>query len=93
MKPGRDPKYLEWIRQQPCMICKTRPVEAAHVGQRGLGQKCADVEAVPLCAEHHRTGDESHHVLGRNFWTHHRLSRDTVLRIYQTAYADEMEFA
>jgi hypothetical protein len=92
MKPGRDPKYLEWIRTQCCLICHDGPVEAAHVGERGLGQKCPDRETIPLCAEHHRTGDESHHVLGRKFWMHHGMSRDRILLAYQERYADEMEF-
>lgn len=28
--------------------------EAHHMGGRGLGQKCSDLETVPFCAEHHR---------------------------------------
>jgi hypothetical protein len=92
MKPGRDPKYLEWIRQQACMICKTHPVECAHVGDRGLGQRCPDRQSVPLCVEHHREGPESHHVLGKKFWAYHHLSRDTVLRVYAQSFSDEMEF-
>ena len=29
-------------------------VEADHAGRRGLGQKCSDLETIPLCTEHHR---------------------------------------
>lgn len=29
--------------------------EAAHVGQRGIGQKCSDRETIPLCREHHES--------------------------------------
>jgi len=60
------------------------PTEAAHVGLRGLRQKCSDRETLPLCAEHHRTGPDSHHVLGKRFWEHHGIDRD----IWVAAYAE-----
>ncbi len=56
-----------------------RQSEAAHVGERGLGQKCSDRETIPLCAAHHRTGPESHHVLGKAFFTHHKLDKDAIV--------------
>lgn len=83
----RDPKYLAWLREQWCAICEFRPgseagtghIEAAHVGERGLGQKSDDRAAIPLCVRHHRTGADSHHVLGKKFWAHHRLDRDLLV--------------
>jgi len=48
-------------------------VEAAHVGARGLGQKCSDFETLPLCRDHHRPGEDSHHRLGRRFAEVHGL--------------------
>ena len=56
MKPVRDPAYLAFIRSLPCAVCPRTPprVEAAHVGRRGLGQKCSDREAIPLCSLHHQ---------------------------------------
>lgn len=65
--------------RQPSSIQQS-PTECAHVGVRGLGQKCPDRQTVPLCAEHHRTGKSAHHVLGRNFWTFHGLDRDQLIR-------------
>ena len=56
------------------------PTEAAHIGERGLGHKCSDRETIPLCAEHHRTGPESHHVLGKSFWKHHGLNKDALVK-------------
>ena len=53
--------------------------EAAHVGDRGLGQKCSDRETIPLCAEHHRTGPAAHHKLGKRFWAHHRLDKAALI--------------
>ena len=76
MKPVRNPTYLRWIRSLPCAVCRTtRGVEAAHTGPHGLGQKSSDLSAIPLCARHHRTGNDSYHKLGpRKFAEAHRLN-------------------
>lgn len=58
----------------------TLQTECAHIGERGLGHKCSDRETIPLCAEHHRTGPESHHVLGKSFWKHHGLNKDALVK-------------
>ncbi len=57
IKPAayRDQDYLSWIRQWPCFICaRDIEVEAAHVGQHGLGTKASDLQTVSLCPLHHR---------------------------------------
>ena len=76
MQPVRNPRYLEWIRTLPCSVChRTRGIEAAHTGPHGLGQKSSDMSAIPLCARHHRTGDDSYHKLGpRKFAEVHQLN-------------------
>ena len=76
MRPVRSPRYLEWIRTLPCAVChRTRGVEAAHTGPHGLGQKSSDMSAIPLCARHHRTGQDSYHKLGpRKFAAAHQLN-------------------
>jgi hypothetical protein len=59
-QPERDPQYRAWIRSQPCAACGTHiGVEAAHTGPHGLGQKASDYTCIPLCYEHHRTGNEA----------------------------------
>ena len=63
--------------------------EAAHVGKRGLGQKCSDRETIPLCVEHHRLGPESQHVKGKGFWGHHCMSRILVIAKYQNRYRED----
>lgn len=83
-KPVRNPAYLRWIRSLPCSVCRTRwHVEAAHTGPHGLGQKSSDLSAIPLCARHHRTGNDSYHNLGPSkFAEVHRLTlRDIVDRL------------
>jgi len=98
----RDAKYLAYIRSLTCSVCLSiaREMqvvipfshrlllrsEAAHVGERGLGQKCSDRETVPLCATHHRTGKDSHHVLGKKFWAHHGLNRDAIVKELNRLY-------
>lgn len=64
--------------------------EAAHVGPRGLGQKCSDRQTVPLCAlDHHRQGPESVHVLGKGFWNYHGLDRDAIIAELNGRYEEE----
>lgn len=94
INPNRNPAYLAWVRNLPCVVCRiwklTRfeygKIEAAHVGARGLGRKCSDIETIPLCAHHHRTGPQSHHSLGRRFWTFWRINRIETIREYQEQY-------
>lgn len=73
--------YKAWIASLPCVVCGTRKdVEVAHVGARGMSQKCSDFETLPLCVAHHREGPEAHHVLGKKFWDHHQLDRDKLIQ-------------
>ena len=75
MKTTRDPEYLKFIRSLPCCVCfRTRTIETAHVGRRGMGQKSSDRETIPLCSLHHR---EQHRIGLRQF------SRDYELNIPQ----------
>jgi hypothetical protein len=82
MKPKRNPRYLTWIRTQPCLVCGSRRgIEAAHTGPHGLGQKSPDTSAIPLCAKHHRTGRDSYHTLGpRQFASVHQLDLESTVR-------------
>jgi len=81
VKPIRSPLYLQWIRTLPCSVCRaTRAVEAAHTGPHGLGQKSPDRSAIPLCARHHRTGNDSYHKLGpRRFAEVHQLNIQVIV--------------
>ena len=82
MKPPRNPRYLAWIRTQPCCVCGTkRAIEASHTGPHGLGQKSPDSSAIPLCPKHHRTGEDSYHRLGpRKFAQKHNLDIPAIVR-------------
>jgi hypothetical protein len=106
-QPGDDPAYRAFVRTFGCVVCfasklirlsldgrnfQTSPTECAHVGRRGLSQKCPDCESLPLCAiKHHRIGPESHHRLGKRFWGFHGLNRVELIRELQALYRLEVE--
>jgi hypothetical protein len=64
-------------------------IEAAHVGERGLGQKCPDRQTLPLCIEHHTAGPHSHHKLGRGFWSFWKLDRYELIAEFNARYEGE----
>jgi hypothetical protein len=74
----RDPKHLEFIRDQPCCICGG-PSEAAHIRSGNLGwgklpcgmQERDDRWVTPLCSTHHR---EQHTMNEMAFW--HKYKKD-----------------
>jgi hypothetical protein len=54
----RDPEYMARVAALPCLlagehVCDGR-IEVHHMGSRGLGQKCSDLETVPFCQKAHR---------------------------------------
>ena len=61
----KNKKYLEWIRQKPCTVCKrpgpSDPHHAYNSGKKDYGN---DALAMPLCREHHTAGPSSYHELG-----------------------------
>ena len=54
----RQVDYMLWVKTLPCVARHLGPcsgvVEADHAGARGLGQKCSDIETIPICTGHHR---------------------------------------
>jgi hypothetical protein len=89
--------YWEWIRKQRCAVpgCGVRRLppfrnplmDVAHVGVRGIGQKCSGWEVIPLCRKHHRRGfPVSHHTLGKRFWKVHNLDRVQSIRVLRERY-------
>ncbi len=99
-QPAKDPAYLDFIRTLPCAVCvrlaealggykpQPSPTEAAHVGIRGLRQKCSDREAIPLCGWHHRESPASHHRLGKLFWVFQQLDREKLVLGYRMAFEE-----
>jgi hypothetical protein len=61
----RNREHLQFVTQQPCLLCGRAPSDAHHirfVQPRALGRKASDEFTVPLCRSHHRSvhraGDE-----------------------------------
>ena len=52
-KKTRCRTYLDFVRSHPCCACGANADEAHHFGPRGMGEKCSDLLAVPLCKKHH----------------------------------------
>lgn len=89
MKPFRSPKYLAWVKQQPCVMCGEPSDDAHHikgVGHlSGVGMKAPDTFTMPVCRPHH---DEIHRTpeLWANQWewvarTLARAVSENVLRV------------
>lgn len=55
-KPWRSKEYLDFIRWNPCWICrKSEPSEAHHWGPgKGMGKKVGDQYTTPLCRVCHQ---------------------------------------
>lgn len=101
----KDPDYLKWLHTLPCRVCilpwlgentgvaysniQSTPTEAAHVGDRGLSQKCSDREAIPLCTDHHTERRDSVHKLGKKFWETHCLDREDLIAEYNKRFEEE----
>lgn len=98
-----DIDYKAWIATLPCIVCVRGVIEmlqiapftwiarseAAHVGDRGLGQKSSDRETIPLCMQHHRTGKDAAHVIGKRFWIHHGLDRVKLIAEFNREYEEQ----
>lgn len=79
MKPARSKEHLAFVRSLPCCVSgRTFCVEAAHVGRRGMGQKCSDFETIPLNALYHR---EQHRIGLRAFQRIYELDIPAVLAL------------
>lgn len=104
-RTGKDLAYVAWLHTLPCVCCafleiivrahgaqpqaQLWPTEAAHVGDRGLSQKCPDREAIPLCAEHHRLDRFSAHRLQKKFWEHYGIDKKKLIERLNRAYKEQ----
>jgi hypothetical protein len=105
--PIVDEDFRRFVRTFACIVCargllirevdgwqwryQHSRTECAHVGRRGVGQKCSDCESLPLCAfRHHSVGVYSHHTLGKRFWGFHGLDRHALITEMQRLYALEV---
>lgn len=62
----RDTPYMLWVKSLSCAVLEfwmpweheigtcDGPIQADHMGRRGIGQKAADDTCAPMCRRHHR---------------------------------------
>lgn len=53
----RSKEHLDFIREQPCLVCRARPVVAHHLTHaqpKARSLKAGDQWTVPMCDLHHR---------------------------------------
>jgi len=62
LKVYKNPTYLGYIRTLPCCVCRRSDVEPHHADTGGVGMKCSDTRAIPLCHKCHMEC----HSLGRD---------------------------
>ena len=70
IKPRRKQSriHLSMVAALPCIVCGSRPVEVHHIRNGyGMGQRASDLETLPLCPAHHRTGPDAFHAGPRSF--------------------------
>lgn len=51
-----NPKFLAWVKTQPCTCCGAPADDAHHLigwGQGGMATKAHDAFTIPLCRKHH----------------------------------------
>jgi len=97
--PVDDPRYLKWIRTQPCMIPGCRNKAESHhenpEGDSAMGGKCSDRRALPLCICHHTGGGTtalpgSYHGLvkltGRAFLKHYGIDSEKKILQFNAEY-------
>jgi hypothetical protein len=95
------------VRKLPCCVLVLRysasgivfdacsgSTEAHHMGERGLGQKCSDLETVPFCSEHHRQWHDARGVFaGWSKETRRTFARATILKTQITLAPPAQEVA
>jgi hypothetical protein len=86
----RDRKYLDWLRDQPCLLTgysasESMAVDPMHIGTAGKGLKSGDDEAIPVVHYLHRSGHQAGEV---SMLREH--APDWLIRDAFRAYAREM---
>lgn len=86
-KPQRDPLYLKFIRQLPCVAClSTWFIHACHTGPHGLKQKSCDYSTIPLCRTHHREFDKA----PREFAELYKLDIPALIQMFNSFYQTKL---
>lgn len=73
-------KHLDWLAQQPCVVCGAWPVQIHHPrAWVGMGQRASHFHGLPVCPDCH-TGKSGIHG-DRSAWRMRKLDEPTALAI------------
>ena len=71
-KTYRNPKYLDFIRKKPCLVCAGESIAHHESGTKlshgAMGRKSNDLTAVPLCFECHQKRHDQGYITFWNSW-------------------------
>jgi hypothetical protein len=89
-KNHRDPKYLNWLRQQNCVVSELKAQCAHHVRLKtngGCSLKPSDYFCIPLTNDSHTTGSNALHIIGEEtFIAQHSLDCIELFSFYLKKY-------
>lgn len=102
-QPARDKDYLDWIRQQECIVrahgemtfeehLNCGETQAAHTGRkgRGMARKACDHEALPICRYHHLDAKRAHQrVKEADFEIFHGINLEELRVKHRAMYEEE----
>ncbi|MGR5890692.1 DUF968 domain-containing protein [Raoultella planticola] len=81
-----SPRFIGWVKTQPCMCCGQPADDAHHLigwGQGGVGTKAHDILTIPLCRKHHRQLHHDPISFEREYGTQPAL----IIKLLDRAYA------
>ena len=76
MPSREETEYMSAIADMGCILCRllrygATPAEVHHLRTGvGMGKRASHLDAIPLCAEHHR-GNSGIHGMGRKAFERH----------------------
>jgi hypothetical protein len=88
--PLRDRKYLDAVREMPCILSGLVPSDPAHIrfgGGGGMGMKPPDNHVLPLAPHLHR---EQHQIGERAFWLDAMANHHGLLEMALIALAEKV---
>lgn len=83
-----NPKFIQWVKSQPCICCGNPADDPHHLigwGQGGTGTKAHDAFTIPLCRKHH---DELHGSAGvAAFERKYGTQPELIIKLLDRAFA------
>ncbi|OPY03520.1 MAG: hypothetical protein A4E60_00185 [Syntrophorhabdus sp. PtaB.Bin047] len=87
-KTHRSPKYLAFIRRQPCVVSGSSPSVPHHTSKAGMALKGSDYLTVPLTPELH---SELHTIGQESFQRKYNVDFSVCITRLLSAYVNRLE--